>query len=228
MHRKPNWTLLVRWLWLSCYWESCPWFELVLGWALNPAREWWVPWERAIGKMDVVYRELNFHFGKFLANPAAKVLLVFRLQTAAGDEPLHRVQQFQPVLQRRFRHGLPLIKALFALEKQPFPAHALGINLQLHALVGHPLPTDFSLGMVKSEWHFRVHSRERSSPATIHADSRLRSSWQIHARHGHRGDAFLAPDETHVFVRRGLDADLFFGNDPAPRQCASSFRAMCG
>ena len=45
-----------------------------------------------------------------------------RLQPPPGDEPLHRVQQFQPVLQRRFRHGLPLIKTLFALEKQPLAA----------------------------------------------------------------------------------------------------------
>src|ERR1039458_2946010 len=76
----------------------------------------------------------NFRLGKPFADPAAKTLLVFRLQTAARDEPLHRVEQFQPVLQRRFGHGLPLIETLFALEEPPLATHALGINLQLHAI----------------------------------------------------------------------------------------------
>src|SRR5665213_211882 len=31
---------------------------------------------------------------------------------------------------------------------------------------------------------------------------------QIHARHGHRGDAFFAADKTHQLVRRRLDADV--------------------
>ena len=35
---------------------------------------------------------------------------------------------------------------------------------------------------------------------------------QIHARHGHRGDAFLAPDEPEPFVGRGFHADLFPGH----------------
>src|SRR5271154_5380185 len=32
---------------------------------------------------------------------------------------------------------------------------------------------------------------------------------QIHAGHGHRGDAFFTADETHQLVRRRLDADVF-------------------
>ena len=35
---------------------------------------------------------------------------------------------------------------------------------------------------------------------------------QIHTRHRHCGDAFLAANETHFLIRRRLDADLFFGN----------------
>lgn len=71
---------------------------------------------------------------------------MFRLQPAPGDEPLHRIQQFQPILERRFRHGLPLIKSFFPLEKTPIAAHALGINLQLYAGGVYPFPTDFSFG----------------------------------------------------------------------------------
>ena len=61
----------------------------------------------------------NFRVGKPFANPLADALLVFRLQTAARDEALHGIQQFQPVFQRRFGHRLPLVKSLRALGKFP-------------------------------------------------------------------------------------------------------------
>lgn len=68
-----------------------------------------------------------------------------RLQAAASDEPLHRVQQFKPIFKRRIGHALPLVKTLFAMGKDPFAAHALGIYLQLRSVVRHTFPADFGL-----------------------------------------------------------------------------------
>src|SRR5665213_2065955 len=88
----------------------------------------------------------NSRFGKTLADQAAQPLLVVRLITAAVDEPLHRVEQLEPVFQRRFRHALPLVKTLRAMKKTPFAADVLHIDLQLFAVLVDALPTDFSFG----------------------------------------------------------------------------------
>ncbi len=66
-----------------------------------------------------------------------------RLQAAAGDEALHGIQQFQPIFQRRIYHALPLVETLCALGEDPFPANALGVDLQLRSVFGHAFPTDF-------------------------------------------------------------------------------------
>jgi len=65
-------------------------------------------------------------------------MLLISAANGGGDEPLHRVEQLQPV-STAVRHGQPLIKTLFALEKPPLAAHAPGIHLQLHALFRDPL-----------------------------------------------------------------------------------------
>jgi hypothetical protein len=74
------------------------------------------------------------------------MFFVNRLQPAASDEPLHGIEQLQPIIQRWFRHRLPLIESFLALEKIPFTSDALGIDLQLHPFVGDTFPTDFGLG----------------------------------------------------------------------------------
>ena len=66
-----------------------------------------------------------------------------RLQAAPGDEALHGIQQFQPILQRRIGHALPLVKALCAMGENPFAPNALGVDLQFSAVFGHSFPTDF-------------------------------------------------------------------------------------
>ncbi len=89
----------------------------------------------------------NSRFGITLPNPPAEVLFVNRLQTAAGDQALHGIEQFHPIFQRRVGHRLPLVEPLSAMGESPFAAHTLGRDLKFVALLGLALPTDFSF------WH---------------------------------------------------------------------------
>jgi hypothetical protein len=74
------------------------------------------------------------------------MFLIGRVVAAAGDEAADGIQQFQPVFQGRFCHRLPWVVPFFALKEDPFPPDVLRVNLQFHAVVGDPFPTDFSLG----------------------------------------------------------------------------------
>jgi len=128
------------------------------------------------------------------------------LQAAAGDQPFYGFQQFNPICQRRIKDPLPLVKALFALGEQPFAAHALGVDLQLGAVLGNPFPTDF--GFWHGLWLKSVlpRSQLRVPPAA------LASFRQIYTGNGHRGDAFFPTNEAHPFVRRGLHPNLFLAH----------------
>ena len=90
---------------------------------------------------------LHSRFWISFPNLPAQSRFIIGLITPPRDEPLHRVQQFQPVLQRRVWHRLPDIKPLFAMKKFPITPNALDVHLQLHALIGHAFPADFGL------WH---------------------------------------------------------------------------
>ncbi len=111
--------------------------------------------------------------GETFADLAAKQVFVVRLVAAARDQPLHRIKELQPVFERRLGDGLPVVETFRPVKKLPFALHLLNIHLQLCAILGHTLPADFCFGGHKLFFG------------------------QIHARHGHRGDAFLAADETH-------------------------------
>ena len=71
------------------------------------------------------------------------------LQAAAGNEPLHGIQQFEPILQRRMGHAFPLVKTLRAVGEQPLTPDALRIDLKLRAVLGNPFPTDFGFRHVR-------------------------------------------------------------------------------
>lgn len=88
----------------------------------------------------------DFSFGITLANPAADVFLVNRLQTTARDQALNRVQQLQPIFHRWVGHGLPLFESLRPLIKIPLPADTLGIDLEFLPVLGAPFPTDLGFG----------------------------------------------------------------------------------
>ena len=81
-----------------------------------------------------------------LANAPPQMLLVRRLVAPPRDQPLHRIQQFQPVLEGWLRHRLPRVKPLGPMVEPPLAADVLNINLQLGSVFGHPFPTDFSFG----------------------------------------------------------------------------------
>ena len=89
---------------------------------------------------------LNSGLGKTFADATPQMLLVVRLITTARDQSLHRIQQFQPVFQRRFGNALPLVKPLSPVKEKPFPTDPLRIHLQLEAVLRHPSPTDLSFG----------------------------------------------------------------------------------
>src|ERR1019366_1901206 len=129
------------------------------------------------GRMRQAARALNPRLGKPFADFLPQPFLVIRLIAAARDEASHRIEQFQPVFHWRLGDGLPHIKALFALEEFPFAPDVLRIDLQLLAVIGHALPTDFGLGhgSVHSP-QFRVHGRESSRRTMLQlwtVDSRL-------------------------------------------------------
>src|SRR5258706_3855952 len=88
-------------------------------------------------------RASNVRIGEAFADLAAKQLLVVGHVASPRDEPLHGVEQFQPVFQRRFGNGLPVVKTPGAMEKTPLALHALNIDLQLFAVLGDAFPTDF-------------------------------------------------------------------------------------
>src|SRR6266404_6106404 len=71
--------------------------------------------------------------------------LLFGAEQAPVDPALHRVEQLHPILQRRVLDCLPLIKAFFAREKQPFATDMLNIHLHRDAVVRNPFPADFRL-----------------------------------------------------------------------------------
>src|ERR1035438_3243867 len=100
-------------------------------------------------------------------------------EQAAIDAPLDCVEQFEPILQRRFSHGLPLVETTFPRKEQPLAAYVMDIDLDPDPVLGDSFPTDFCFS---------------------HASSR-----QIYARHGHRRDAFLAAQESQALVRGRLD-----------------------
>jgi hypothetical protein len=100
----------------------------------------------SIRRLQVLNSSSDFRFRKPFAYPPAQSFLIVGLEPATVDHALHRVEQQQPILERRLWHGLPLIEALRAHKKTPVPAHALRIDLEFDALLGHALPTDFGFG----------------------------------------------------------------------------------
>ena len=86
--------------------------------------------------------------GNFSRIWRAQPFLIVRLVAAAVDEPLHGVEQFQPVFQRRLLHALPDIKPLGAMEKMILAPDVLGIDLQFFAVLGDAFPTISALGMI--------------------------------------------------------------------------------
>src|SRR5205085_329178 len=79
-------------------------------------------------------------FRETLANGFLDAIFLLGTETTAIDQPLHGVEQFEPILQRRFRHRLPLVIAALAGEEPPLPADVLDIDLQLDAVLVDPLP----------------------------------------------------------------------------------------
>ena len=107
----------------------------------------------------------------------------FRPQASAIDPAPYRIEEFQPVLQRRVGDLLPLVVALFARIEYPRAPDVLSVNLEVCSFFGYPFPTNFCFG---------------------HSGSGI---WQIDTGHRHRGDAFLATNEPQVFVGRGFNSN---------------------
>ena len=92
---------------------------------------------------------LNVRFGKTFADLPSQQFFIIRLVTTAGDEPLHGVQQLQPVFQRRFLDRLPGVEPLEAVKKLPITAHVLHVDLQFLTIFGHAFPGYFGFGHFK-------------------------------------------------------------------------------
>ena len=56
----------------------------------------------------------QFGFGEQFANSPTNAILILALEPSPRNEPLHRVEQRQPILQRWFLQGLPLFEAALA------------------------------------------------------------------------------------------------------------------
>ena len=85
-------------------------------------------------------------FGEALGNRLLDARFLFRTKQTPVDAALDRIEQFQPVFQRRLVDGLPLVVALLPLEKFPVASDVLGIYLERNPFVGDAFPTDFSFG----------------------------------------------------------------------------------
>ncbi len=86
---------------------------------------------------------------KSLANAFFDSRLFFGTQQPAIDAAAHRIEQFQPIFQRRIGDVLPLIETTFASEETPLSTDMLGIALQWSPIFGGALPTYFSFGHVR-------------------------------------------------------------------------------
>jgi hypothetical protein len=92
---------------------------------------------------EMLERFLNLRIRKPFTDHSADCDFIDRLIAAARDVTLHGVEKLQPVLQRRFRHGLPLIKTLLPLKKNPFASDMVGVHMDLHNVYGNAFQTDF-------------------------------------------------------------------------------------
>ena len=86
----------------------------------------------------------QFGFGEQFANSPTNAVLILALEPSPRNETLHRVEQFQPILQRWFLQGLPLIEPALSRKESPIAAYKLGANLQPHAFCRPSSPIDFS------------------------------------------------------------------------------------
>jgi hypothetical protein len=66
---------------------------------------------------------------KALEDAPAQPGFLLRPEKAAVDAAVDRIEQGQPILQRRVLDALPLVESLFALEEKPLFAHVLGVTL---------------------------------------------------------------------------------------------------
>src|ERR1051325_6492834 len=94
----------------------------------------------------IMSHSATLRLGEALANYSFDALFFFGTQTAGVDQAMDGIEQFQPVLERWFGDGLPLVITALAREKPPFAADMLGIDLEFGPVIGGSFPTDFSLG----------------------------------------------------------------------------------
>src|SRR5271163_4060626 len=87
----------------------------------------------SVGAMMIASSKLRL--GKSLGNGFFDSILLLGAQQPAVDAPLYRVQQFQPILQRRFLNCPPLVVAVFARVENPIAAHVLGVHLEAYAFI---------------------------------------------------------------------------------------------
>src|SRR5712671_1765348 len=85
---------------------------------------------------------------KPLANDFLQSLDLFRPNPLPAHSPRDRVEQLQPVVQRRLRHLLPLLRAPSARPKNPTIAKLLDTHLHALASFVSPCPADVALGHV--------------------------------------------------------------------------------
>src|SRR6266853_2477090 len=83
---------------------------------------------------------------KPLANNLFQSLDLFRPNPLPADSPRDRVEQLQPVFQRRLRHVLPLLRAPSTRPKNPSVAKLLDTYLHALASFVSPGPADVALG----------------------------------------------------------------------------------
>jgi hypothetical protein len=86
-------------------------------------------------------------FGKAFPDGLLHTAFLLRPKPAAVNPASNGIQQFQPILQGRFRDVLPHVVALFPGKEQPVAAHMLRVDLQREPLFTNAFPTDFSF------WH---------------------------------------------------------------------------
>lgn len=92
---------------------------------------------------------LELVFRKAFANHPAHRFLIVRLIPAAYDQSLNGVEQLEPIFQRWFRNGLPLVEPFLAMEEFPFTPDVLRVDLDLLTFVGDAFPTDFGFRHVR-------------------------------------------------------------------------------
>src|SRR6267378_909041 len=88
---------------------------------------------------------VNFGVGKAFRYTFFDRRFFFRAEETPVYPTLYSIQKLQPILQRWFLDGLPLVVPAFAREEPPLAAHVLRINLERDSLLRHSFPTNFSL-----------------------------------------------------------------------------------